>query len=279
MWKTAAGSLSLEDPLVMGVLNLTPDSFFDGGALATVDDALRRAETMVEAGAGMLDVGGESTRPGASPVPLEEERRRVLPFVREAVRHLDIPLSVDTRKAAVAADALEAGAAVINDVSGLAHDPDMAHIVARAGAGVVLMHMRGEPADMQERTAYADVRADVARALGAAVEHACERGVPREAIVVDPGIGFAKTARQSLALLGDLGPLRALGRPILVGPSRKSFIGHVTGARPEQRLAGTIAACVMAYLEGARIFRVHDVQETVQALQVARAIGEGEEEG
>jgi dihydropteroate synthase len=256
----------------MGVINLTPDSFSDGGRYRDVDHALEVARAMVEAGAGVVDVGGESTRPGAAPVPAREELRRILPFVERAAADVPAPLSVDTRKAAVAHAALERGAAAINDVSGLSYDPRMGGVVAEAGAGLVLMHMRGGPEDMARRAEYTDVVGEVADELGRAVERALAAGVEREALVVDPGIGFAKGAGHSLALLGDLGPVRALGLPILVGPSRKSFLGAVLSTPVSDRLAGTLAACVAAYFQGARIFRVHDVEPVVQALAVAEAI-------
>lgn len=266
----------------MGILNLTPDSFSDGGLHLDPDRALQRAEALVAEGAGLLDVGGESTRPGARTVAAAEELDRVLPFFERAAGRLDVPLSIDTRKAAVARAALEAGARVVNDVSGLAFDSGMPATVAETGAGVVLMHMRGSPADMAGHATYGSVGEEVARELRTALERARAAGVPDDAIVVDPGIGFAKSAEHSLSLLGDLGPIRALGFPVLVGPSRKSFLGKLLDAPPDERLAGTLAACVAAYLEGARIFRVHDVRPVAQALTVAEALAatrrrEGEE--
>lgn len=275
LWQVRGVALSLARPVVMGVVNLTPDSFSDGGRYRDVAHALDQAEAMVRAGAGIIDVGGESTRPGAETVSAGEEADRILPFMEEGARRLGVPLSVDTRKADVARQALDAGAAIVNDVSALAFDPAMATTVAGAGAGLVLMHMRGGPADMAARAAYEDVGAAVAAELAEAVERARSGGIPDDAVVLDPGLGFAKEADHNLALLADLGPLRALGFPLLVGPSRKRFIGAVTGAPPEGRLAGTLAACVLAYLEGARIFRVHDVEPAVQALAVAEAIAAG----
>ncbi len=271
-WRIRGGALSLEAPVVMGIVNLTPDSFSDGGLLADPHAALAHARRLVAEGAAVLDVGGESTRPGAPPVPAAEERARILPFVRLAAAELGVPLSVDTRKAEVARAALDEGAAIVNDVSGLAFDADMGEVVAGAGAGVVLMHMRGVPATMAQLATYARVAAEVAQELGAAVGRARRAGISDDAVVLDPGLGFAKTAAQSLELLRDLAPIRALGFPVLVGPSRKSFLGSVLGVPPERRVAGTVAACVAAYLGGARIFRVHDVEPVVQALAVARAI-------
>jgi len=282
VWRIREGELSLASPVVMGILNLTPDSFSDGGLHRDPERALERAQVMVAEGAGILDVGGESTRPGARTVPAAEELERVLPFLERAAGRLDVPISIDTRKAEVARVALAAGARVVNDVSALAFDPDMATAVAEAGAGVVLMHMRGSPEDMAGRARYTSVGDEVADELRGAVARARTGGVSDAAIVVDPGIGFAKSAEHSLALLGDLGPIRALGYPVLVGPSRKSFLGRLLEVPPEERLAGTLAACVAAYLEGARIFRVHDVRPVAQALTVAAALAatrrrEGEE--
>jgi dihydropteroate synthase len=276
-WRLAGGKgVNLEAPRVMGVLNLTPDSFSDGGAHATLGEALAYARGLVEQGADLIDVGGESTRPGASEVPVSVELDRVLPFVREAVPHLGVPLSVDTRKARVAAAALEAGASVVNDVSGLAHDRDMARVVAEHDAGVVLMHMRGTPLDMHSRAHYENVAAEVAAELDGCLERALGAGIDPENIVLDPGFGFAKNAEHSLALLGRLGELRALGYPLLVGPSRKSFLGHVLDLPAHERLPGTLAACVLAYERGARIFRVHDVRPVVEALAVAHAVAQAE---
>lgn len=273
-WRIGGGEIALDRPLVMGVVNLTPDSFFDGGRYRDVGHALEEAEAMVGAGAAIIDVGGESTRPGARPVDADEELDRILGFVEEGVSRLGVPISVDTRKAKVARGVLTAGAAVINDVSALSFDPEMGAVVADAAVGLVLMHMRGEPADMAEHASYDDVTTAVAAELSGAVGRARAAGVADAAIVVDPGIGFAKTARHSLELLARLGPILGLGFPVLVGPSRKSFIGAVTGEPPERRLPGTLAACVAAYLQGAQIFRVHDVEPVAHALSVAEAIVE-----
>jgi dihydropteroate synthase len=256
----------------MGVLNVTPDSFSDGGHFldpgAAVDQALRLAEE----GAELIDVGGESTRPGAPPVPAGEERRRVVPVLeRLAARGFAVPISVDTSKAEVARAAVEAGAALVNDVRGLV-DPEMARAVAGAGVPVVLMHMRGTPADMQSRASYRDVVAEVRGELAEALARAAAAGVPPERTILDPGIGFAKTAGHSLRLLSRLGDLADLGRPLLVGPSRKSFIGHVTGAPVGERLPGTLAAVAAAVLGGAAFLRVHDVAAARQAARVAAAI-------
>ncbi len=271
-WYISEGKLDLSTPAVMGIMNLTPDSFFDGGELTSVEVALNRGGLLLEEGARILDVGGESTRPGAEPLSVEEELERVLPFIRQASKAGLGPLSIDTRNAAVAQEALRSGAQIVNDVSGLRHDPGMAKVVAAEGAGLVLSHMRGTPATMSELAEYGDVMAEVIQELGLSLSLALDAGIPKERIVVDPGIGFAKSGDQSLALLRELASLQALERPILVGPSRKSFIGEVTGLPPMDRLPGTLAACVLAYCWGARVFRVHDVAPIVQALSVTRAI-------
>lgn len=276
---TGAGPLALDRPRVMGVLNVTPDSFWAGSRVAGPAAAVEAAGRMIEAGAALLDIGGESTRPGASPVGEEEEIRRVVPAV-EAVAGAfpSVPVSVDTVRSATARAALDAGAAAVNDVSGLRLDPDLADAVAAAGAGLILMHSRGGIGDMAsyDLAAYGpDPVADVLAELEASRRIALARGVAPDAIALDPGLGFAKTTADSLAVLRGLDRLAALGAPVVVGASRKRFVGALSGdAPPEDRLAGTIAACVVAYLHGARIFRVHDVREAVRALDVAAALGE-----
>jgi len=259
-------------PFLMGVVNATPDSFSDGGRYLDPDAAAARAEQLLAEGADLVDLGGESARPGAAEVPAAEEIRRVVPVLeRLRARGVAAPLSVDTRKPEVARAALRAGADLVNDVQGLAA-PGMAELVAEAGVPAVLMHMRGTPADMQSRTGYGDVVGEVARELEAAMARAVRAGVPEGRIVLDPGIGFAKTAEQSLALLAGLPRLRALGRPVLVGPSRKSFIGAVSGASPADRLPGSLAALAACVLAGVEFLRVHDVGPARQAARVAAAI-------
>lgn len=255
----------------MGVLNVTPDSFSDGGLFLEVDAAVARAEVLVEEGADLVDVGGESTRPGAAPVPLEEEWRRVGPVV-ERLAARSITVSVDTTKSEVARRALEAGASVLNDVSGLRFDSRMADLAARHGAGLVVMHMRGDPATMQRDVVYEDLIGEVRACLEGALRVAEERGCAPEQVVIDPGIGFGKSVEGNLELLGRLDEFVALGRPILIGPSRKSFVGRLLDVPTEERLEGTIAACVMALERGARIFRVHDARPVRRALDVAEAI-------
>ena len=260
----------------MGILNLTPDSFWAESRTAGADEALRRAGAMVEAGADILDVGGESTRPGATPVPAADEAERVVPVIRALAREFPrVPLSVDTVKADVARAACDAGAAIINDVSAFRLDPAMPAAVAAARAGVVLMHSRG-PVDRMASYAeagYLDPAAEVADELAAAAARARGAGVDPDAIVLDPGLGFSKRTEDSVAVLRGLDRLLALGYPVLVGPSRKRFLGELAGGLPvEDRLPGTIAACLAALARGARVFRVHDVAPVRQALDVAEAL-------
>jgi dihydropteroate synthase len=272
IWKLRKGMVSLTSPLVMGIINVTPDSFSDGGAYDEPHAALRRARQMVLEGAGMIDVGGESTRPGAVSVSAGEEAARVIPVIRLLKSELAVPISVDTRKAAVAKAALAAGADVVNDISGLG-DPEMAAVVAGEEAGLVLMHMRGTPATMQENPRYADVAMEVRDELENALAKALAAGVDSARVVVDPGIGFAKNHDHNLRLLADLAVLHSLGQPLLLGVSRKAFIGTLLGGvAPSQRAVGTAAACVVGLLAGARIFRAHDVQVVHEALTVAEAI-------
>jgi dihydropteroate synthase len=259
-------------PFIMGIVNATPDSFSDGGRFLDTDAAVAHALRLADEGADLIDLGGESTRPGASPVPGAEEVRRIVPVVeRLRARGFALPISVDTFKPEVARAALAAGADLVNDVTGLA-DPALAAVVAESKAPVVIMHMRGTPADMASRAVYGDVVADVARELEVAVARAVAAGVDRERIIVDPGLGFAKTAEHSVALLARLPELRALGRPLLVGPSLKSFIGTLTGAPVGERLPGTLAAVAVAVLAGAEFLRVHDVAAARQAAKVAAAV-------
>jgi dihydropteroate synthase len=258
----------------MGILNVTPDSFSDGGRFFGLGDAVRRAWEMAAEGADIIDLGGESTRPGSAEVSADEEAARVVPVLRALRDALPgLPLSVDTRKAAVAREALAAGADVVNDVSGLG-DGEMADAVAPSGAGLVLMHMRGTPATMQGLTEYGDVTDDVAAELSASLARADAAGIARERVVLDPGIGFAKTAEQNLCLIASLRRLEArLGRPVLLGPSRKAFIGALLGGlAAAERDAGTVGACVAGLARGARLFRVHDVRSARQALDVAWAV-------
>lgn len=256
--------------LVMGILNVTPDSFSDGGRFATPDEAVEEARRLVAEGADIVDVGGESTRPGAHPVPEKVELERVLPVVEQLAMDPRIRVSIDTMKPRVAAACLAAGATLVNDVSGLA-DPEMARVAAAAGAGVVIMHMRGTPLTMREHAVYRDVMREIIDELRPRVERAREAGI-RE-IYVDPGLGFAKTPSQSFEVLRRLGELAELGCPILIGPSRKSFLGVLPGMEEiGQRLEGTIAAAVIGAMHGASIIRVHDVRPVKKALSVVDAV-------
>lgn len=273
MVRLRSRSLTLDRPRIMGIVNLTPDSFSDGGALPDLTRQLKHAERLLDQGADLLDIGGESTRPGAQEVEADEQLERILPFVREATRRWDVPLSIDTRSARVARVALSEGAELINDVSGMRHDPFMPTAVQEAGAAVVLMHMRGTPADMQDHTEYEDLADEVCQELGAAVGHALDAGVPAEQIVVDPGLGFAKTSAQCLELLTRLPTAVPEGLAVMLGPSRKSFIGAVVGGAPDQRVEGTIAACVLGLVQGVRLFRVHDVGPVRRAVDLAHAAG------
>jgi dihydropteroate synthase len=267
--------LSLDRPRVMGVLNVTPDSFSDGGAYADAAAAIAAGLAMAAAGADIVDVGGESTRPGSPPTPPEEECRRVLPVVR-ALAAAGLRVSIDTRNGGTMQAALDAGAAIVNDVSALTHDPRAAAVVAAARCPVVLMHMRGTPDTMNTRAVYADLAGEVVAELRARIAAAEAAGIAREAIAIDPGIGFAKLAPQSVELLRRLPELAVLGRPILVGVSRKSFIGRITGeADPLRRLPASLAAGVFAVARGAQILRVHDVAETVQTLRMWGALNAG----
>ena len=278
-WLTARGPVALHESVIVGILNVTPDSFSDGGRFRGVDAARAHADRLIADGAQAVDVGGESTRPGREPgVPADEELGRVLPVIRAlAADHPALVISIDTVKSEVALAALNEGAAVINDVTGFRLDPAMARVAAETGAGAVLMHSRGT---ITEIASYAhaeydgDVTAGVLSELAAAVAGAVAHGVAPEAIVVDPGLGFSKTPEQSALLCDRLAALRALGRPILVGPSRKRFIGALAGIEdPGARDRATAVACALAWERGARLFRVHDVAATREALAVARGIG------
>jgi len=278
IWVTARGSVDLARPVMMGILNVTPDSFSDGGRLPTVDAALARAEWLLAEGAAILDVGGESTRPGRhDQVPADEEIARVVPLVKGILRRWPAALvSLDTFKAATARAALDAGAAIINDVSGFRLDPALPSVVAAAGAGAVLMHSRGGALDMAgaEHADYgADLVGTVIAELRGAVGRAEGAGLGADRLVLDPGFGFSKTAEQNILLADQLGALRALGRPLLVGPSRKRFLGTITGRHVADRDRATAALCALAYARGARLFRVHDPAAVRDALAVAYALG------
>lgn len=272
VWRVRDAEIDLTRPLLIGILNVTPDSFSDGGRFVTREEALAQGERLAADGAGLLDVGGESTRPGAKPVDAAAEIERVVPVVRELARRGGPPVSIDTRKAVVARAALEAGAVAVNDVSALRHDADLAAVVAAAGAGVLLMHMRGTPDTMDGLAEYRHVAAEVAAELTAAAVRAEDAGIEPERVMLDPGFGFAKTPEQNFRLLDELATIVGLGYPVAVGPSRKRFLGAATGRPVEDRDRATALACALAWERGARAFRVHDVALTREALMLATAL-------
>jgi len=257
---------------VMGIVNVTPDSFYDGGRYAAHEEAVRHAIELAEAGAGVLDIGGESTRPGAPAVVEEEETRRVVPVIESVASRCSIPISVDTSKASVARRALDAGAAWINDISAGRFDGVMPELAAARGCPVVLMHSRGTPRTMQQEPFYRDVLAEVEHELFSAVERFRAQGVSDGNILLDPGFGFAKRFEDNLVLLANIDKLVSQGYPLLVGTSRKSFIGRLTGKESEERLAGSLGSVAAAYVRGAHLFRVHDVSATVDMLRVLSAV-------
>jgi dihydropteroate synthase len=259
-------------PCVMGVLNVTPDSFSDGGLFVHPEAALRQGVAMVAEGAAIVDIGGESTRPGSDPVSVEQESARVVPVVEALRESVAVPVSVDTSKAEVARRALAAGAAFVNDVTALRSDPEMAAVVAEAGCPVCLMHMLGAPKTMQEDPRYDDVVDEVLRFLEERLATAVAAGVREEQVLLDPGIGFGKTPAHNLLLLRHLDRFVALGRPVVLGTSRKRFLGVILDAEPQDRLFGTVATTVMGVLAGAAVFRVHDVRPNVEALRVTDAV-------
>jgi dihydropteroate synthase len=262
-----------ERTLIMGVLNVTPDSFSDGGKFLDVERAAKHALEIERAGADILDIGGESTRPGSTGISAEEEIRRVVPVLENLRGKLTVPISIDTQKAQVAQAAVNAGAAMLNDVSALRSDPTIAEIACRHGLPIILMHMRGTPRSMQEGPFARDVMQDVLQGLRQAVARARQLGISKTQIIVDPGIGFGKSFDQNFELLAHLSRFARLGYPLLVGPSRKAFIGHALGGVPaEQRLWGTAATVTASILAGAHIVRVHDVAEMAQAASIADAL-------
>ncbi|HEX7336521.1 MAG TPA: dihydropteroate synthase [Gemmatimonadales bacterium] len=277
-WQTARGAVALDQPLIAGILNVTPDSFSDGGRFSDVEAALAHTDDLLHAGAAIIDIGGESTRPGRTEeVSAEEELRRVVPVVHALVKtYPDLIITIDTVKSAVARAALEAGAAAVNDVSALRLDPAMGATVAAAGAGIILMHSRGsilEVASYLHAEYGGDVVGAVLAELAEALRLASVAGIGPDATVIDPGLGFSKTVDQNLVLLDQLTALQALGRPILVGPSRKRFLGSAAGVPVEDRDRATATACALAYERGARLFRVHEVGLAREALALAQAMG------
>ena len=269
--------LSLKRPIIMGILNVTPDSFSDGGLYSSADRALKRCEEMLEEGAQIIDIGGESTRPGAEPVPIEEEIRRTVPVIEEIRKKLgdEFFISIDTYKSSVAEKALDAGADMVNDISGFHFDDKMASLVAERKCPAVIMHIKGTPKDMQKNPSYDDVVKEIINYFSETLKLAESKGVDRSQLILDPGIGFGKRVIDNLCILKRLSEFKVFGLPILVGASRKSFIGAVTGEEvPAQRVPGSLAAAAVAVLKGAKILRVHDVKETKQFLDTILAIEE-----
>ena len=270
--KTRHGEIDLNRTTLMGVLNVTPDSFSDGGKFFDSGRAVQRGVELAAEGADIIDIGGESTRPGAQPVAVEEEIERVIPVIRGLRARTQVPLSIDTYKVEVARRALAEGADIVNDISALRLDARMASFVASEQVPVVLMHMQGMPQNMQRSPSYVDVVSEVSEFLRLRAQAALDAGIDPAAIVVDPGIGFGKSLEHNLILLKGLPVLGALGFPVLVGVSRKTFIGRILAAAPEDRLEGSLAAACIAVLGGARINRVHDVQQTVRAVRIVDAV-------
>ena len=261
--------------LVMGVLNVTPDSFYDGGKHRTLDDAVAHGLRMVEEGADIIDVGGESTRPYSDPLPIDEELKRVMPVIEALSKKISLPISIDTYKSEVAVRALEAGAAMVNDISGLRFDPAIGTVVAARGVPIVLMHMKGEPRNMQLNPVYDDLLGEIADFLSRAAEKAASMGIKRDLVIIDPGIGFGKSFDDNLMILRELGRFSSLGYPLLVGTSNKSFIGHVLGLPVESRDTGTMATIAAAVMNGAHIIRAHNVRAAKETVAMIDAIKAG----
>ncbi len=257
---------------IMGILNVTPDSFYDGGRFLKVGDAISRAEEMVKEGVDIIDVGGESSRPGSDPIPADEEVRRVLPVVKNLVRELDMPISVDTYKTAVARAVLDEGAAIINDISGLKFEEDIAGVIAGYDAGVVVMHTPDRPGTMQENPHYESLFSEIISYLRTSIEKGIKNGIKPDKFIIDPGIGFGKRKWDNLRILKNLPELKSLGRPILIGISRKSFIGKTLDLPVEERLEGTLAAAAVGVLNGAHILRVHDIKEISRVVRMVDAV-------
>ena len=258
---------------IMGILNVTPDSFSDGGRYLDHSLAIKRALQMVEDGADIIDIGGESTRPGSDPVPAEEELRRTIPVIETLSKEIRIPISIDTYKAGIAKRALDSGASMVNDISGLRFDPEMAGTVAAHRVPVVLMHIKGTPKNMQQSPTYDALIPDILQYLKESMTIAGKAGILEDVIIIDPGIGFAKTFEHNLEIINNLDKFRSLGKPVLIGPSRKAFIGRILGNVPtEERIEGTAAAVAISIMNGANIIRVHDVKEMARVAKVADAV-------
>jgi dihydropteroate synthase len=260
----------------MGVLNVTPDSFSDGGLYLQKDKAIEQGLAMVREGADIIDIGGESTRPYSESVPCDEEIARVIPVIEALVKDVKIPISIDTCKAKVAIEALKAGASMINDISALRFDPEMASVAAEAGVPVILMHMQGTPGDMQKNPTYDDLIQEILNFFEDAVKRAVKAGIRKELIIIDPGIGFGKTFHHNLEIIKELRKFSSLERPILLGTSRKAFIGHILQNDPDERDTGTMATVSAGVLNGAHIVRVHDVKRTLETVKIIDAIRTGD---
>jgi dihydropteroate synthase len=267
--------LDNEGALIMGILNITPDSFHDGGKYFSKKEAIEHAEMMIKEGAHIIDVGGMSTRPGSKPITVGEEIERVIPAIRHIAKKQDVMISIDTCRSEVAKKAIESGADIINDISGMAFDGGMVKLAAESGSSVVIMHMQGTPENMQENPTYDDVVDEIYSFLYERASKSIEAGISNEKIIIDPGIGFGKKPEHNLEILARLADFTNMGFPVLVGTSRKSFIGNLLGDVPtEERLEGSIASAVHAYLSGAGILRVHDVSQTVKAIKIVKSIGD-----
>jgi dihydropteroate synthase len=260
---------------LMGILNVTPDSFSDGGKFLNPKDAIKQALNMAEQGADIIDVGGESTRPGADSIPLEEELKRVIPVIEEVMKKTDVPISIDTYKSEVATRALDAGAEMVNDISALRFDPEMKKIISKYDVPVILMHIKGTPKNMQDDPHYDNVIQEISDYLKESIQMAEDSGIDKDKIIIDPGIGFGKRVKDNLEILRNLKKLTSLDKPILLGLSRKSFIGKALDLPLDQRLEGSLAASAVAILNGAKILRVHDVRESKRAAQMVDAILKG----
>jgi dihydropteroate synthase len=259
--------------LIMGILNVTPDSFSDGGIYTNLDSALRRVEDMIEEGADIVDVGGESTRPGSDPVSIDDELNRVMPVVEAIKKRFDIAISVDTYKSKVADEALKRSVEIINDISGLNFDKNMVNVLAASNCGIVAMHIKGEPKNMQKNPSYKHILAEINEYFESVLDKIEKNSIDKDRVILDPGIGFGKTFDDNYKILNNIKSFRIWGRPILVGVSRKSFIGHTLNEpNPQNRIVGSVSANVVSFMNGARIFRVHDVKETYDALKIAQSI-------
>lgn len=257
---------------LMGVLNVTPDSFSDGGRFLKLEEAVKQGLKLSEEGADIIDIGGESTKPGSEPVPMEEELRRVLPVIEELAKRVDLPISIDTYKSRVAKEALDSGASMVNDISGLRFDPEMKKVVAKYDVPVVLMHIQGTPRNMQENPHYDNLIQEIKTYLSESIKIAREAGIDEDKIIIDPGIGFGKTLNDNLKILKNLVEFKSLGRPIMIGVSRKSIIGKILDLPTDERLEGSLASMAVAIISGANILRVHDVKESKRVAKLVDAI-------